>query len=147
MSTSPAGTEPAARLRGSCLCGAVVFTLAPPVLGMHHCHCPLCRRLHGSAQATHCRFPAQALELAGDTADALASFEGPDGFRRTFCRRCGSKLFALRAAGDVWVAAGALDDVPGCLPSHHAYTAAGAAWHTIDDALPCYTGATADDAP
>ena len=125
------------------------LTLAPPVLGMHHCHCPLCRRLHGSAQATHCRFPAQALEGLGDTAETLATFLGPDGFRRTFCRRCGSKLFAQRtaAAGDVWVAAGALDDAPGCYPSHHAHTAAGAAWHTIDDALPCYAGAAVDDGP
>jgi len=135
MSGSP---EP---IRGSCLCRAVTFTIAPPVLGMGHCHCSLCRRAHGTAFSTYCRIATDGLVLLSG-ADAVQDFVSSATAVRQFCGRCGSKLFyRLQARSDtIWVAAGALDDDPGVRATYHIFVADKAAWYDIPDALPRYAG-------
>jgi hypothetical protein len=128
-------------IRGSCLCRAVTFTIAPPVLSMGHCHCGLCRRAHGTAFSTYCQVAAASLTLLSG-AEAVQDFVSSATAVRQFCRQCGSKLFyRLRAPADtVWVAAGALDDDPGARPGYHLFVADKAGWYDIPDALPRYAG-------
>jgi len=39
--------------KGSCLCGSVKFTVGGEISSMSHCHCSMCRKLHGSQFATY----------------------------------------------------------------------------------------------
>ena len=36
-------------IHGSCLCGKVRFELAGPPQFINHCHCSMCRKVHGAA--------------------------------------------------------------------------------------------------
>lgn len=133
-----ASTEP---VPGSCLCGAVAFTLAPPLLSMGHCHCSMCRRAHGTAFATFCQSAAHALNVHRGQAALTRYASSPDAVRE-FCGRCGTKLFYRAAASPdlVWVAAGALDADPGVRPRWHRFVADRADWYAIADALPRHAG-------
>ncbi len=57
---------------------------------------------------------------------------------RSFCGRCGSKLFFRFAplADQVWVTLGTLDEDPGVRAESHIFVASKAAWHEITDGLP-----------
>ena len=46
-------------VRGSCLCGDVAWEAAAPFELMHHCHCSICRKLHGAAFETAVGAPAE----------------------------------------------------------------------------------------
>jgi hypothetical protein len=35
-------------INGSCLCGTVKFEIHSEIYGYKHCHCPVCRKIHGS---------------------------------------------------------------------------------------------------
>ena len=40
-------------VRGSCLCGDVVWEASGKLERMSHCHCSMCRKAHGAAFATY----------------------------------------------------------------------------------------------
>lgn len=122
-------------VRGSCLCGGVAWELGAPLEWMSHCHCSMCRKVHGAAFGTYAGGPAEGFAwLSGrDLVRAYAS--GPDGFRR-FCMRCGSVVPGDPADGSVFTPAGCLDDDPGIRPQSHIFVASKAPWHEISDDLP-----------
>ena len=124
-------------IRGSCLCGAVRFTVKCPLLSMGHCHCSMCRRQHGSAHSTYAQIGETQIQMH-DGADAITSFESSPGVTREFCGNCGTKLFFRSSAlhGQLFIAAGAFDDDPGLMPSYHIFVASKAPWHEISDTLP-----------
>ena len=78
-------------VRGSCLCGDVAWEAAAPFELMHHCHCSICRKVHGAAFETAVGAPAEGFcWLRGE--GQCARFEASPGSERTFCDRCGSCL-------------------------------------------------------
>ena len=77
---------------GSCLCGAVRFTVTLPTLFCGHCHCSMCRRSHGAGFVTWFAVPRAQFQLdAGE--GSLARYSSSDHGARSFCTRCGSSLF------------------------------------------------------
>ena len=108
---------------GSCLCGDIRWECNPdPESGMRHCHCSICRKVHGSPFATFLWVEASDFRwLAGE--EALARYRAtPDSvYERTFCPRCGS-AGPVPVAGRVYMPAGCLDGDPGARPDHHIFT-------------------------
>jgi len=87
-----AATNDGATVPGSCFCGAVRFEVTLPTLACVHCHCSMCRRVHGAAYVTWFTLPkAQAGVTAGE--GELTRHQSSDHGVRSFCRRCGSALF------------------------------------------------------
>ena len=119
---------------GSCLCGAVTWTLAGPLSSMFHCHCSRCRKAHGAAFATYLSAPADTVRVDG----AVASWRpSPQGDQRAFCPSCGSVVPYV--VGDVAFApAGNLDDDPELRPRFHMFVASRASWYSLRDRLPQY---------
>ncbi|MEA2624871.1 MAG: hypothetical protein QOD06_916 [Candidatus Binatota bacterium] len=76
---------------GSCFCGAVRFSVRPPTTFCGHCHCSMCRRVHGAAYVTWLAVPRGGFSL--DRGDDLERFSSSDHGTRSFCRRCGTPLF------------------------------------------------------
>lgn len=122
-------------VRGSCLCGEVVWEAAGPLELMHHCHCSICRKTHGAAFETAVGAPVAGFRwISGE--DRIARYTSSPGFDRTFCNRCGSCLPGDAVDGRVFMPVGCLDGDPGVRAAAHIFAASKAPWHEITDALP-----------
>ena len=98
-------------MKGSCLCGGVVFEvtgLARPVIG---CHCTQCRKQSGHFWAAS-EVPEADLVLV--KSETLAWYAASDSANRGFCRDCGAFLFWQAAGRDqISFAPGAIDGPTG----------------------------------
>ncbi len=122
-------------VRGSCLCGNVSWQADGAFVRMSHCHCGICRKLHGTGFATYCATEADGFRwLSGE--DARAEYETSPGVRRAFCPTCGSVLPGRPWEGRRVMAAGTLDGDPGIRPQAHIFVASKAPWDAIHDELP-----------
>ena len=152
---------------GSCLCGAVRYTVRGDIGATVYCHCGRCRKAGGSAFATNAAVAADATlapykiqylysTVSGhkdvssvhpltnkqkkNGADAVTTFSTAEGVHRVFCSRCGSPLISRRDSQPelVRLRVGTLDTpLPG-RPGAHIFVASKAAWFDIRDDLPQY---------
>lgn len=107
------------RATGSCLCGAVRFSIHGPLRDVSYCHCLMCQRAasHGVAY-TACE--PDALVVADRR--KLRWYRSSPQSRRGFCGTCGSQLFWEPADGRrVSVSAGSLDQPTGLRPGKHLF--------------------------
>ena len=79
-------------LRGSCLCGAIAYSVDGPVESASHCYCTMCQKQHGAAAGTYANIARADLHIERD-ADLITEYASSDHARRAFCGRCGSTLF------------------------------------------------------
>jgi len=106
-------------LRGSCLCGEVVFELDPPLARLVYCYCSRCRKATGTDRAVNMYVaPGQLRWLAGT--DRISRFDLPDArsFATAVCRRCGGPVpHPTRSGREMIVPAGSLDSPSARLPA------------------------------
>lgn len=123
-------------LRGSCLCGNVRFELEGTPRFINHCHCSMCRKVHGAAFGSFLHADGRGFRwLAGES--LVENYHSSPGSIRAFCRVCGSNMPVLEEQGaHVIIPAGTLDDDPAVRPIVHIHTASQAPWFAITDDLP-----------
>jgi hypothetical protein len=122
-------------IQGSCLCGDAAWQVGTPLELASHCHCSICRKMHGTPYATYGAADAASFRwLRGES--GLQRYESSPGFLRWFCGRCGSKVPAPPSHGRVFVPLGGLDGDPGVRPRAHIHVASRAPWWEITDSLP-----------
>lgn len=111
------------------MCGKVQYVARFPSRFCAHCHCESCRRSHSAGFVTWLGFPAEHVTVTGGV-DDLVAYASSAGTRRSFCRRCGTKLFfqSERWAGETHVALAAFDDPVDRAPSGHAFFEEHVAW-------------------
>lgn len=115
-------------MRGSCLCGAVVFEADEPLRPVIACHCTQCRKTSGHYW-TATSVPLERFRLTRE--DGLRWHQSSTKARRGFCGDCGASLFwEPEGDGRISIAAGALDGTTGLSIASH--------WH-LDDAGDYYT--------
>lgn len=130
-------------LEGGCQCGAVRYRLSAAACDIYHCHCSLCRKLHGALFATWAVVPRGRLEITRGEG-ALASFESSPGVRRRFCRHCGCHLVCEIDSdpGFDWFTPGTLDGGvhPGHAPEReqHIFVGSKVQWRDIHDGVDQY---------
>ena len=124
-------------LRGSCLCGGVLYEVRGSVSRVTHCHCSMCRKAHGAAFGSYGRVERSDFVLLSG-ADNVASYQSSPGVIRTFCNRCGSTLQFIsdKRPSTFSLALGTLDDDPGVETSLHIFVGSKAPWFQITDDLP-----------
>lgn len=123
-------------ISGKCFCGAVRFELDLPTLFCAHCHCSMCRRLHGAAFVTWLGVPyAQFRLVQGDT--ELTRFRSSEHGTRSFCRQCGSSLFCESTNHPAWIdiVLANLDGPIDRTPEMHIFVDDGVPWGSDDPAL------------
>lgn len=134
--TSASEPEPgsiAAEHRGSCLCGAVRFTVAGDLPGPDACHCSQCRKQSGHFFAST-DVPKSALAIEGEA--QVTWFQSSEKVRRGFCAVCGSTLFWDPLFRDwIGVAMGAFDGATGTRLHVHIHTAAKGDYYLIADGV------------
>jgi len=98
-------------MRGSCMCGQVVFESDGPWSAPIACHCTECRKLTGHFfAATFVR--TDTLHFVQSS--GLKWFKSSEIAQRGFCDNCGSTLFYRRNGTDqTFIAGGSLDQPMG----------------------------------
>ena len=125
--------------KGSCQCGRIRYRVNGPITELSHCHCGMCRKLHGAAYGTYAGIAVANFSwLAGES--ALKSYASSPGVVRTFCSVCGSTLQALfdEDPGLVYLTMGTVDGNPPHPEPFHIFTTSKAPWHTITDGCAQY---------
>ena len=123
---------------GSCLCGAVHYTVSALLEDVHACHCTQCRKQSGHFVAAGSA-KRSALNVKG--AEAITWFASSPGARRGFCKACGSHLFWEQEGSDsVSINIGALDGETGLTLTHHIFCADKGDYYEITDGLPQHAG-------
>ena len=126
-------------IRGSCLCGGVMFEVVPPFLRASHCHCDRCRKHSGTAVCTQARVLKKQFRLRSG-AELIRVYGKGEGAVKAFCSVCGSSLFGgdWPDGDQVSIRMGSFDDDPGIRPQFHTFVDSRAPWDEITDGLPQY---------
>ncbi|MEL6465897.1 MAG: GFA family protein [Pseudomonadota bacterium] len=100
---------------GSCLCGAVRFTVIEPITETGACHCSMCRKWSGGV-FLGVRVPKGGIQIEGE--DNLTVYTSSAWAERVFCKTCGSSMFYRVTApgpmhGEMHVGLGTLRDASG----------------------------------
>jgi hypothetical protein len=131
---------------GSCLCGAVRFSLRLPSLFCAHCHCSICRRSHGAAFGTWFGVLRDQFSVEAGEAD-IGSFRSSDHGTRFFCIRCGSPVFfeSTRNPERIEIPLTSIHDSIDRQPEAHIYFDDRASWVVVNDDLPRLGGTSGLD--
>lgn len=133
-SVTPAGDD--GMKHGSCLCGAVTFTVSCNLKRPDACHCIQCRKFSGHYFVST-DVPKQAIDISG--AENIRWYRSSEKVRRGFCGICGCSLFFDPPASDwIGIAMGAFDGDTGTHTELHIFTAEKGDYYDIADGLPQY---------
>jgi hypothetical protein len=78
-------------LCGSCLCGGVKYEVEGPLLRPLNCHCSMCRKAQGTAFRSCASVKISDFKwVQGE--ELMTHYESSPGFKRGFCRVCGSPI-------------------------------------------------------
>lgn len=122
------------RHNGTCLCGAVRFTVNAPLKAPDACHCSQCRKQSGHVWAST-DVKRTNLTIAGE--EHVRWYQSSAKVRRGFCGTCGSFLFWDPPARDsMAVAMGAFDTPTGTHLHCHIFTDDKGDYYDIADGLP-----------
>ncbi len=120
--------------KGSCLCGAVTFSVTGPLPPPDACHCTRCRR-HSGHYFASTDVARDKLTVQG--ADSVTWYWSSEKVRRGFCATCGSSLFFDPPQLDwIGVAMGAFDQPTGTQLGMHIFVQDKGDYYTIADGLP-----------
>jgi hypothetical protein len=133
------------KLSGSCLCGAIGFSLEGWVSPVQACHAQRCRKATGALFSPEIAASSANFEWSGDVT-VLTRYEAPiihepPAYKRNFCSRCGSPLpVEIEGAGMVILSAGILDNSADLYVFRHAFVEQKAECCEIHDDAPQFEG-------
>lgn len=128
-------------ITGRCQCGLVSYQVSGKLVDYCHCHCSICRRLHGAAFATWGGVSRHQFSyLSG--AEELKTYAFSDHADSLFCGNCGSRLLVdFKPEADMlYIALGTIDGDVSCPPGFHQFVGSKAPWFEITDDLPQHDG-------
>jgi hypothetical protein len=127
-------------MRGSCLCGQVVYSVEKLSSPPRHCSCNMCRKAHASAFNTSASAKRAEFQwVQGES--LLSSFESSPGKRRYFCSACGSHLIAQRTGSEtVALRVATLDEDPGLRPKAHVWVSSEVPWLAYNSDVTSFDG-------
>ncbi|MGH6959031.1 MAG: GFA family protein [Dongiaceae bacterium] len=126
---------------GGCHCRAIRYRVTSPARETYHCHCSICRQIHGTLFASFAIVPPGDFVVT-EGADRLTRYDSSPGVQRYFCRRCGGHIYSdVEKLPDIrFYTVGTLDG--GAHPGHdagherHICVASKVPWWLITDNLP-----------
>ncbi|MGV6888508.1 GFA family protein [Rhodophyticola sp. SM2404] len=116
---------------GSCLCGAIRYSVTGALRPVIACHCVQCRKTSGHfVAATSCKREEIAVE--GD----VAWYRSSETAQRGFCRVCGSSLFWDGQGENLSIMAGTLDSETTLKIAGHIFCADKGSYYDILEDVP-----------
>lgn len=128
-------------VHGSCFCRAVQFEFTLPTMFCAHCHCSMCRQVHGAGYVTWVGVPyTQFRMVAGQ--EHLKVYQSSDHGKRSFCDVCSSSLFceSTHHPQHIDIVLANLHDPIDREPQAHYYFSDRIEWVHLDDELPRFGG-------
>lgn len=126
-------------LHGSCLCGAVRYTVTGEPRRFYHCHCRRCRKASGTGHVSNLFVRGELVFDQGE--EHIHRYRVPEAerFTNSFCAHCGGRVpRAMPDLGTVHIPAGSLDDEPPIAPQARIFCGSRAAWSCAGDDLPVF---------
>ncbi len=128
-------------LAGGCQCGTVRYRVTAAAKRTFHCHCSMCRKLHGAIFVTFSTVPEDGFAIEHGE-ESIGRFESSSVMRRSFCTGCGCQIYSqwLPAPGLIYLATGTLDE--GAFPGpsgdygEHVWVGSKVPWFEITDGRP-----------
>jgi hypothetical protein len=119
---------------GSCACGAVRYEVTEPFQSAGYCHCKRCQQRSGTAWSLNALVDAGAVRIVAG-ADAVRTWQPPDGLSKSFCAHCGGHIYSGDAGGEgiCGIRLGTVDGDPGIRPSWHQWLDSAPDWEPIPD--------------
>jgi hypothetical protein len=124
-------------LKGSCLCGAVRYTVTGETQRFYHCHCSRCRKVSGSGHSSNLFVKGRLTWDSGE--ELIRRYKPPQAerFTNAFCTNCGARVPRfIEQQGMALIPAGSLDDEPGIGPQARIFLGSRAAWSCDGSTLP-----------
>lgn len=128
-------------ITGRCECGAVRYEVGGEIHEYCHCHCSICRRLHGAAFASWGEVSRDQFKyLSGE--DHLKIYSYSDRSDNIFCGNCGSSILVdFKTTVDMlYITLGTVDGDVKLPPGLHQFAGSKAPWYEITDDLPQHEG-------
>jgi len=140
---APALASREGALRGSCLCGGIVFEVSGDFQGIVKCHCSRCRKARSATHANNLFIQRPDFRwLQGEELIERYKVADAKRFTNAFCRVCGSIVPPGDLGQDpMGIPAGSLDSDPRVGERVHIFTGSKAPWYEITDDLPQFEGA------
>lgn len=135
---------------GSCLCGAIRYTVDAPITELRACNCLHCQKASGAGGSVNAAVPSTAFKLTQGTPKRYeAKADSGRTLYRFFCGDCGSPLYSQRAAAPemMMLRVGALDDSPQAKVTANIWTKSARPWSHIDPATKQFPGQPDAPAP
>ena len=118
---------------GSCLCKNISWEADPVEVPVYHCHCSMCRKMHGAAFGTYAYTPSEHFRWSGKL-DTLRDYRSSPMLVRSFCSKCGSVVPNQdENESCYYIPIGSQDDGPEV--DCHIFTGSRAPWLNITDKL------------
>jgi hypothetical protein len=130
-------------LNGSCLCGAIRFSIDLPVKELRACHCRNCQKASGAGGSVNAVVPASVFRITKGTPKRYSAHADSGRLlHRHFCAECGSPVYSQReiAPETVVVRAGLLDNPPEMKITAHIWTASARSWSPLDPSIRQHPG-------
>jgi hypothetical protein len=124
-------------ITGRCDCGRVRYQADADIEDFSHCHCSICRRVHGAAFVSWGGVPKASFRyLSGES--GVRVYDATGGIERYFCGTCGSSFLAwMKAEADqVYLAMGTVDGDPDRPAGYHFFVDSKVPWIDLGDGLP-----------
>jgi hypothetical protein len=130
-------------LTGSCLCGAIRYTISQPVTELRACHCTACQKVSGAGGTVNALLPSSAFKVTHGTPKRF-TMKADSGrtLHRFFCGECGTPIYSQREQTPemVVVRAGAFDNPGEMHIGGHIWTKSARPWSYIDPAATRHPG-------
>jgi len=130
------------QIRGRCLCGAVRWESAEPVVVTRVCWCRDCQYLGAGSGTVGACFRTATFKVEGVTSDYTSIADSGNRMHRRFCPKCGTPLFSEAEARPhlIFVRVGTFEDPNLATPASTIWTASAPNWACIDCTLPSVEG-------
>ena len=118
-------------LTGSCLCGAIRYTVKGPITELRACHCTNCQKASGAGGSVNAVIPRSSFTLTSGTPKRYAGkADSGRTLFRYFCGDCGSPIYSHReTTPDTLVLRAGTIDNPGAMKiTTHIWTKSAASW-------------------
>jgi len=130
-------------LTGSCLCGAVRYTVSQPISELRACHCTNCQKASGAGGTVNAMIPSAAFKLVqGKPKRFSQNADSGRLLHRFFCGDCGSPLYSQRDSTpeNMALRAGTLENAPPMKITGNIWTKSARPWAHIDAASQQHPG-------